>query len=128
MMYKEISILLNKIGIDLEKIKIDLNISRDKDIKKDLKDTETVNFNDISLEEDNNTEEKYNEEDYIYDNEETLENIYLKLKSIYGDKKYNIKQEAILENNIKKVYRYIPISKIEVITYNKGCSKKNLLK
>ena len=102
MMYKEISILLNKIGIDLEKIKIDLNISRDKDIKKDLKDTETVNFNDISLEEDNNTEEKYNEEDYIYDNEETLENIYLKLKSIYGDKKYNIKQEAIqIYTNIK---------------------------
>ena len=124
MMYKEISILLNKIGIDLEKIKIDLNISRDKDIKKDLKDTETVNFNDISLEEDNNTEEKYNEEDYIYDNEETLENIYLKLKSIYGDKKYNIKQEAILENNIKKVYRYIPISKIEVMVTNHSRNDK----
>ena len=124
MMYKEISILLNKIGIDLEKIKIDLNISRDKDIKKDLKDTETVNFNDISLEEDNNTEEKYNEEDYIYDNEETLENIYLKLKSIYGDKKYNIKQEAILENNIKKVYIYIPISKIEVMVTNHSRNDK----
>ena len=54
MMYKEISILLNKIGIDLEKIKIDLNISRDKDIKGEVKETETVNFNDISLEEDNN--------------------------------------------------------------------------
>ena len=72
MMYKEISILLNKIGIDLEKIKIDLNISRDKDITRDGKETETVNFNDISLEEDNNIEEKYNEEDYIYNNEETL--------------------------------------------------------
>ena len=123
-MYKEISILLNKIGIDLEKIKIDLNISRDKDIKKDLKDTETVNFNDISLEEDNNIEEKYNEEDYIYNNEETLENIYLKLKSIYGDKKYNIKQEAILENNVKKVYRYIPISKIEVMVTNHSRNDK----
>ena len=84
MMYKEISILLNKIGIDLEKIKIDLNISRDKDIKGEVKETETVNFNDISLEEDNNIEEKYNEEDYIYNNEETLENIYLKLKRGYN--------------------------------------------
>ena len=124
MMYKEISILLNKIGIDLEKIKIDLNISRDKDIKKELKQTEIVNFNDISLEEDNNIEEKYNEEDYIYNNEETLENIYLKLKSIYGDRKYNIKQEAILENNIKKVYRYIPISKIEVMVTNHSRNDK----
>ena len=58
MIYKEISLLLNKIGIDLEKIKIDLNISRDKDIKGEVKETETVNFNDISLEEDNNIEEK----------------------------------------------------------------------
>ena len=124
MMYKEISILLNKIGIDLENIKIDLNISRDKYIKKDVKQTETVNFNDISLEEDNNIEEKYNEEDYIYNNEETLENIYLKLKSIYGDRKYNIKQEAILENNIKKVYRYIPISKIEVMVTNHSRNDK----
>ena len=124
MMYKEISILLNKIGIDLEKIKIDLNISRDKDIKGEVKETETVNFNDISLEEDNNIEEKYNEEDYIYNNEETLENIYLKLKSIYGDRKYNIKQEAILENNIKKVYRYIPISKIEVMVTNHSRNDK----
>lgn len=124
MMYKEISILLNKIGIDLEKIKIDLNISRDKDIKGELKETEIVNFNDISLEEDNNIEEKYNEEDYIYNNEETLENIYLKLKSIYGDRKYNIKQEAILENNIKKVYRYIPISKIEVMVTNHSRNDK----
>ena len=124
MMYKKISILLNKIGIDLEKIKIDLNISRDKDIKGEVKETETVNFNDISLEEDNNIEEKYNEEDYIYNNEETLENIYLKLKSIYGDRKYNIKQEAILENNIKKVYRYIPISKIEVMVTNHSRNDK----
>ena len=124
MMYKEISILLNKIGIDLEKIKIDLNISRDRDIKKELKQTEIVNFNDISLEEDNNIEEKYNEEDYIYNNEETLENIYLKLKSIYGDRKYNIKQEAILENNIKKVYRYIPISRIDIMVTNHSRNDK----
>ena len=102
MMYKEISILLNKIGIDLEKIKIDLNISRDRDIKKELKQTEIVNFNDISLEEDNNIEEKYNEEDYIYNNEETLENIYLKLKSIYLLLLFIIKRAG--HSNIKHIH------------------------
>lgn len=104
MMYKEISLLLKKIGIDLEKIKA----------KKDY----VVDFNDLSL------EPESSEKGVIYNDEETLENIYYKLKSVYGDKRHIIKQEAILENNIKKVYRYIPISKIDIMVTNHSRNDK----
>ena len=62
MMYKEISLLLKKIGIDLEKIKA----------KKD----DVVDFNDLSL------EPESSEKGVIYNDEETLENIYYKLMVI----------------------------------------------
>ena len=82
-----------------------------------------VNFSDISLDKDEG-ETNYNDENFIYNNEETLENVYFKLKTIYGDRKYNIKQEAILENNMKKVYKYIPISKIDVMVTNHSRNDK----
>ena len=131
MIYKEISLLLNKIGIDLNKIKINKNdinnvnksetyksIAVNKENKEDF-----VNFSDISLDKDEG-ETNYNDENLIYNNEETLENVYFKLKTIYGDRKYNIKQEAILENNMKKVYKYIPISKVDVMVTNHSRNDK----
>ncbi len=117
MMYKEISLLLKKIGIDLEKIKM----------KKD----DVVDFSDITLEGEmpgENSEKEISHkgdlEFTIYNDEETLENIYYKLKSIYGDTRHIIKQEAILENNIKKVYRYVPISKIDIMVTNHSRNDK----
>ena len=131
MIYKEISLLLNKIGIDLNKIKINKNdinnvnksetyksIAVNKENKEDF-----VDFSDISLDKDE-VETNYNDDNLIYNNEETLENVYFKLKTIYGDRKYNIKQEAILENNMKKVYKYIPISKIDVMVTNHSRNDK----
>lgn len=131
MIYKEISLLLNKIGINLNKIKINKNdinnvnkgetyksIAVNKENEEDF-----VNFSDISLDKDEG-KTNYNDENFIYNNEETLENVYFKLKTIYGDRKYNIKQEAILENNMKKVYKYIPISKIDVMVTNHSRNDK----
>lgn len=131
MIYKEISLLLNKIGIDLNKIKINKNDINNVNKGETYKSIEVnkeneedfVNFSDISLDKDKG-ETNYNDENLIYNNEETLENIYFKLKTIYGDRKYNIKQEAILENNMKKVYKYIPISKIDVMVTNHSRNDK----
>ena len=131
MIYKEISLLLNKIGIDLNKIKInknDINNVNKSETYKSIavnkeNEEDFVNFSDISLDKDEG-ETNYNDENFIYNNEETLENVYFKLKTIYGDRKYNIKQEAILENNMKKVYKYIPISKIDVMVTNHSRNDK----
>ena len=131
MIYKEISLLLNKIGIDLNKIKInknDMNNVNKSETYKSIavnkeNEEDFVNFSDISLDKDEG-ETNYNDENFIYNNEETLENVYFKLKTIYGDRKYNIKQEAILENNMKKVYKYIPISKIDVMVTNHSRNDK----
>ena len=131
MIYKEISLLLNKIGIDLNKIKINKNDinnvnkgETDKSIVVNKENKEDfVDFSDISLDKDEG-ETNYNDDNLIYNNEETLENVYFKLKTIYSDRKYNIKQEAILENNMKKVYKYIPISKIDVMVTNHSRNDK----
>ena len=131
MIYKEISLLLNKIGIDLNKIKINKNDinnvnkgETDKSIVVNKENKEDfVDFSDISLDKDE-VETNYNDDNLIYNNEETLENVYFKLKTIYGDRKYNIKQEAILENNMKKVYKYIPISKVDVMVTNHSRNDK----
>ena len=131
MIYKEISLLLNKIGIDLNKIKInknDINNVNKSETYKSIavnkeNEEDFVNFSDISLDKDEG-ETNYNDENFIYNNEETLENVYFKLKTIYGDRKYNIKQEAILENNMRKVYKYIPISKIDVMVTNHSRNDK----
>jgi len=131
MIYKEISLLLNKIGIDLNKIKINKNDinnvnkgETDKSIVVNKENKEDfVDFSDISLDKDE-VETNYNDDNLIYNNEATLENVYLKLKTIYGDRKYNIKQEAILENNMKKVYKYIPISKVDVMVTNHSRNDK----
>ena len=76
MIYKEISLLLNKIGIDLSKIKINKNdinnvnkgetdksIAVNKENKEDF-----VNFSDISLDKDEG-ETNYNDDNLIYNNE-----------------------------------------------------------
>ena len=131
MIYKEISLLLNKIGIDLNKIKINKNdinnVNKSETYKSIVVNKENeedfVNFSDISLDKDEG-ETNYNDDNLIYNNEETLENVYFKLKTIYSDRKYNIKQEAILENNMKKVYKYIPISKIDVMVTNHSRNDK----
>ena len=111
MVYNEIKILLEKIGIDLDKVRI----------KKDI-DKNIIDFNDISIDDEikNNVSSNIiNKENVEYEkDEETLENIYFKLKEIYGDKKYIIRQESIIENNIKRVYKYIPISKIDIMVTN----------
>lgn len=111
MVYNEIKILLEKIGIDLDKVRI----------KKDI-DKNIIDFNDISIDDEmkNNVSSNImNKENIEYEkDEETLENIYFKLKEIYGDKKYIIRQESIIENNIKRVYKYIPISKIDIMVTN----------
>ena len=75
MIYKEISLLLNKIGIDLNKIKINKNdinnvnkgetdksITVNKENKEDF-----VNFSDISLDKDEG-ETNYNDYKLIYNN------------------------------------------------------------
>ena len=91
MVYNEIKILLEKIGIDLDKVRI----------KKDI-DKNIIDFNDISIDDEikNNVSSNIiNKENVEYEkDEETLENIYFKLKEIYGDKKYIIRQESIIEN------------------------------
>ena len=100
MIYKEISLLLNKIGIDLNKIKInknDINNVNKSETYKSIavnkeNEEDFVNFSDISLDKDEG-ETNYNDDNLIYNNEETLENVYFKLKTIYGDRKYNIKKE-----------------------------------
>lgn len=111
MVYNEIKILLEKIGIDLDKVRI----------KKDI-DKNIIDFNDISIDDEmkNNVSSNImNKENIEYEkDEETLENIYFKLKEIYGDKKYIIRKESIIENNIKRVYKYIPISKIDIMVTN----------
>ena len=89
MIYKEISLLLNKIGIDLNKIKInknDINNVNKSETYKSIavnkeNEEDFVNFSDISLDKDEG-ETNYNDENFIYNNEETLENVYFKLKTI----------------------------------------------
>ena len=89
MVYNEIKILLEKIGIDLDKVRIKKDIDKN-DIIIDYEMKNNVSSNII------------NKENIEYEkDEETLENIYFKLKEIYGDKKYIIRQESIIENNIK---------------------------
>ena len=72
MVYNEIKILLEKIGIDLDKVRI----------KKDI-DKNIIDFNDISIDDEakNNVSSNIiNKENVEYEeDEETLENIYFKL-------------------------------------------------
>ena len=78
MIYKEISLLLNKIGIDLNKIKInknDINNVNKSETYKSIavnkeNEEDFVNFSDISLDKDEG-ETNYNDENFIYNNEET---------------------------------------------------------
>ena len=79
MVYNEIKILLEKIGIDLDKVRIK------KDIYKNI-----IDFNDISIddEEKNSVNSDIDKGNIEFEkDEQTLENIYFKLKEIYGEKK-----------------------------------------
>ena len=116
MIYKEISLLLNKIGIDLNKIKINKNDinnvnkgETDKSIVVNKENKEDfVDFSDISLDKDEG-ETKYNDDNLIYNNEETLENVYFKLKTIYSDRKYNIKLRERKSENILSLVASISV-------------------